>query len=461
MFDPAFPVEKLRGAEYNPRRIDKGALGALCDSFELLGCAKPLIVTGDGLIVAGHQRSRAARETGRASVPAWVLGAISKSDEIRFNQLHNGTDLDVIDKPVSVPPGSATGSFLDIGPGSISGDLRSTGAGIRAEIARLICRYGLWGAAVASESGEVLSGQQYALACKLLRLPCRTYYVADALAARARAAFIRRYGEFSYEHLPRATWIQTLAQPHRLRAGATLANRSALYDQRVVPSLSDDERILDFGCGQADYVRKLRAEGRKIWGVEFYYRRKAAIDTKAVHRLVDEALTELETGGRFDVVVCDSVINSVDTAQAESDVLLSLSALCRPGGRVYFSGRGAMVLDRVKVGTKSTDIAARGYFTDRDGLTAGYRQGHWFYQKFHTPEQAAELAGRYFDAGGAEVHASKSSPIWQVSTVNRVDHGAESYRAALGREFDLPWPEGRSVGRGAAAVAAWEKARAR
>ena len=64
-FDPAFPVDRIHPAAYNPRAIDDTAKADLQKSIRLLGFAKPVIVLASGLTIAGHQRSAAARTAGR------------------------------------------------------------------------------------------------------------------------------------------------------------------------------------------------------------------------------------------------------------------------------------------------------------------------------------------------------------------------------------------------------------
>ena len=98
IFHPNYPLEGLRGAEYNPRQIGEAELARLRHSLDRLGVAKPIIVHGK-TIVAGHQRTRSLRALGRSHAPAVVLDQITATDEIRFNQLHNGTDFDAGVKP--------------------------------------------------------------------------------------------------------------------------------------------------------------------------------------------------------------------------------------------------------------------------------------------------------------------------------------------------------------------------
>lgn len=466
MFDQAFPVARVRAAEYNPRAITPDAIEALKASIRDLGFAKPIIVKPDGLTIAGHQRSRAARELGLEHVPAWVIPDVGVTDEVRFNQLHNGTDLE-LEEPVRVPPAddfSIGGFFEDVPGESVEGDLRSSGAAVRSEICRLVLRYGPWGCAVATESGEVVSAGQYALACKMLGKPCRVYRIPDDKADQARAAFARRYGEFSYDHLPRTTYLQSYAQPYRLRGGDR--GTSQLYEDHVLPALKKTERALDFGCGQGDYVKHLKSQGYQITGVEFFRRMPprsvatkeawsiGAIDAHAVNGMIDELVTELREHGRFDVVILDAVITSTDTRQAENDVLTCLNAFCKPGSRVYISGRRRESVDQWLRSTKRADkTESKRYieFVDKDGWTGLYRFGAWFFQRFHTQEQAREIALEYF--GDESPTLKQSGGMWQMALIK--ERAAQNTEDAIAREFDLPWPSGRRVGRARDAVEAY------
>jgi ParB family chromosome partitioning protein len=422
-----------------------------------------VIALPDGLTIAGHQRGKAARALGLRDGAG--VACIHGRDRGRRDPMqpcvHNGTDLDDIDVPVHVPAGRAPG-FNDVPAAAIRGDLRSRGAVTRGEIAQLVLRYGPWGCAVATHSGLVVSSPQYALACKMLRIPCRVYRIPDDKADVARGFFSRQYGAFSYDHLPRNTYLQTFAQMMRLRAGPSgKSNSSSLYDNCVIPKLAKSERLLDFGAGQCDYVKMLRRQGYRAHAVEFFHRSGQQIDTASVHRLIDDTLATLRKDGPFDVVVCDSVLNSVDTVQAEEDVLTCISALCRPGGRVYVSGRSREFEEHMVANTSMVmkKYVTRCYFMDEHGMSGAYRKGRWFYQKFHTKEQAVALAARFF--GGAFTFQRHQSSSWQVSTVKAHELPADAVEASLRREFDLEWPEGRRVGRGDQAVAAWRAARAR
>lgn len=328
-------------------------------------------------------------------------------------------------------------------------------ANTRSLIAVLLARYGNWGCCVATSSGEVVSSAHYALAAKRLGLPIRVYTIEDHLANDARRIFQHVYGVFSYAHLPRETYLQTLAQPYRLRTGGKRDGKSVMYERILIPQWKDRERVLDFGCGQADYVRQFQARGRQIQGIEFFHRHGDRIDARAVHHMIDQALSNWATRGGYDHVMCDSVLNSIDSAQAERDVLVCAYAFGRPGAKVYFSGRqdtGGATLsemdaqDKVRRGTE---------FLDADGFTAVKRGKGWFFQKYHTP---AEVRQKLSAIGFQDVKITAEGWKWMATATVDTPLPETDVRDALSREFNLPWPAGQSVNRHREALAAYERA---
>lgn len=461
MFYMNYPIAALKPAPYNPRKIDERAFLALQQSIKTLGMVKPIIAGEDGTIVAGHQRSRAAMAVGVEHAPVFVVKELNKLDEIRFNQLHNGTDLDTGDESVRVPPCDQVG-YYDVPHQSIKGNLKAKGKGLRAAIIELITSYGPWGGVVAAADGEVLSGAQYALACKLAHLPCRTFYVPQSEAARVRAIFNKQYGQFYYENLPKLTYMQTFAQLHRLRAGKSERTPKGIvspnYENVYIPNFRPGERILDFGCGQGDYVRLLQGRGIRIWGMEFFYRAAQQINTQAVHMMADSLFQTLRTHGRFDTVICEYVLNSTDRLAAEQAVMTCLNAFCKPGGRIYASGR--QYLDNTDYVDHTRQQANTQYqisFLDPNGYTGKIRGGRWYYQKYHTDAMAMDLAQTYI---GKDARLTKPAGdhLFMISGVKQHEMAEADVIRALEYEFNLTWPNDMTVNRHREATQAWRAA---
>lgn len=458
MFSPEHPIADLRPADYNPRAIDDESLGHLVESLRTLGIVKPIVALESGLIVAGHQRSRAAKLAGFTHAPVCFLSKTpNPQDEIRFNQLHNGTDLDTGEEDAKVEPSDAEGFRLSP---LLEGNFRSRGASTRAEVARMLTAYGNWGGCVADLDGNVLSSASYALAAHAIGMPARVFYVGREKADLVREIFARSYGRYDYSKIERQTFNQTFAQMYRLRkatAGGKRDNRSPTYEWLLTQATKQD-RLLDFGCGQGDYVAALKSMGYDIHGVEFFRRdpKTVALDLAAAHKMIDVLCLSLRMRGRFDVVICDYVLNSVDSQQAENDVMACVAGFLKPGGRAFFSGRRLERVQRGLAMRKHSRPQREVEFLDENNISALYRGGDWFFQKFHDKSHVDAIVARYFrDDGEYEMQVKSSS--WQASVIRQEDKPVPDLEAALRREFDLPLPQGRTFGRGDDIVNAMKK----
>lgn len=447
-----YPLGGLKGAEYNPRAITDDAIAKLCRSLDRFGVVKPIIVRGD-TIVAGHQRTRALRKLGVKTAPVYVLEAgTTIYDEVRFNQLHNGTDLDG-DASVRIPPGEL--GYGKVPHQEIDGDLRSSLAVVREQICQMIGKYGPWGGCVATQSGEVIHCQQYALACKIAAVPLLVYRIPD----EDRDVFLGfskfEYGRFSYEGTERLDFLQSFAQMMRLRKGKRTMH-SVLYESLVLPALASGEvsgRGLDFGSGQGDYAQMLRRRGVDVHDVELFRRLRGrdAINVRAIRKMIDRLCEDISSGG-YDWVVCDSVFNSVNSPEAERAVAEFIATCTKLGGTVFFSGRPARWLNQRAKTTRSADKRRGIEFLDDNGFTALYRKGGWFFQKYHTPEQVEQLA----DVAGldllANIHRTETS--WQAKAIKRQMLPIERAVSAASFEFEMLWPDGSRIGRSGDVIAA-------
>lgn len=449
----SFDIRTLKGADYNPRRIDADTFARLRASVRTLGCVKPIIARGP-VIVAGHQRTKAMLAEGITHAPAFLLGTdASTYDEVRFNQLHNGTDLDYGGERMRVvTEWQLAPGFVMVAPHRIAQGAggSSRGAKVRNEIMRLITRHGDWGGCVANRRGEIFHAAQYAISAKTLGRPCLVHIVPDEIEAEARKALAAQYGVFSYDHLPKQTFIQTLAQLNRL-SGEEKDNRSPTYENLIIPWLvkHPGARVLDFGCGKGDYVERLSRAGHNIIGLEFFRRaaQENKIDVAAVTRMADAVERSLTEHGLFDAVVCDYVLNSVDSVQAEQDVITCVAGLCKPDGTVWLSGRRREQVDD----SLRSDVAVNRRvkrnieFLDEHGFSGLFRSGRWFYQKFHTRDQVRQLMACY----GIQIRTHNEQHVsWQIEGTPGVRDQYADVIQSLAREFNMPLnDDGRRLGR--------------
>lgn len=458
MFEPNYQLSGLSPAPYNPRVIEAPERLRLLESIKALGLIKPVIVTKQGILVAGHQRTVAMKAAGYSHCPAFLLPTINQTDEIRFNQLHNASDLEFSEAAITIPVQLECG-WVQVKPSDIQGPSVCKNASKRNEILRLLSKYGEWGSVVATQSGEVIVSALYAISSRTLNMPLLCYIVPDNQKESVLFYFGHQYGKFSYEHLPRTTWGQSLAQMMRLRNEESGKGKSRTYEKVVMPRISRDMRVLDFGAGQMDYVKQLKSQGYNIRGVEFYFRTGSQVNISQVHRDIDALCKDLKANGRYDLVVCDSVLNSVDSVQSEQDVLVSLNALCRPGGTIVFSGRSRDFVEYISKNLKSYGTSGmlkkqHVVFIDENGLSASFAGGVWRYQKYHMPDEVRGLAAQYTgdqftltNNDGKEPKTEFKASGWCVEAQKTINLTPDQFLPGLRREFDLPLPGGQSYKR--------------
>jgi ParB family chromosome partitioning protein len=431
-------ISSIKGADYNPRFLSDEARLNLIKSLKDFGQIKPIIVRKENnTIVAGHQRTKILTELGFEYVDAIFLKDVSQQDEVRFNQLHNLCEVEVnsLQPIVCVPKSKTTGYVIVKNKDIIITKKNGLGA-ILSELSNLILRYGNFGSCVCNNNGEVIVSAMYANATKLLGLDLLCYYIKNEDTENCINTFKKDYGVFNYEHLEKKTYVQTWAQMKRLKGVGQL--KSVLYETKVIPFILKNKslRYLDFGSGEGAYAEKLRKQGYNVCDLEFYRKinGKNTIDKNKVLSDFELLKQDVLKNGLFDVIICDSVLNSVDSLKAEKSVLITLNALCKHNGTIFWSGRPPdKRCDMKKTNGGSFTL----YFTDENLFTANYKNGFWFYQKFHNDKMINELNSKYISEN---YELSKNSTSFQVQSKKCKKITEEELTNALNFEFSLPLP---------------------
>jgi ParB family chromosome partitioning protein len=441
-------ITEIKGAEYNPRKITDGDLEALRESIGRLGIVKPIIVRGE-TIVAGHQRTKSLRAIGVTRAPVfWLESDTTTYDEVRFNQLHNGTDLDIGDENARVKTPLVIG-HNQVSRDDIEANFRGEGAMVRKAICELIGRYGPWGACVASPSGEIIHAAQYAIAAAASGVPIDVYVVPEESVDFARRMLSRVYGRFSYDNIERKTYVQSLAQPNRAPDESNKTMLSRLYRMGARTFLEENAncRALDFGAGRGECARQMRTAGHSVRDIEFFRRTdKNEINKAAVHRMISQAIGEVRRSGPFDLVICQAVLNSIDSLDAQDAVVGCCSLFCKIGGTLIINGRCIEEYESQLRMSKSANNGRRPEFLDENGFSAIFREGKWFFQKYYRLDQAVSLIERMgFEIEFAAI-PPKMTNYWMIRAKKAKELPADDYRKYVDFEFELPWPDGSTVG---------------
>ena len=90
-------IDAIRPYENNPRQND-GAVDAVAASLKEFGFRQPIVVDGDGVIIAGHTRFKAAQKLGLEKVPVHVATDLTPEQVRAYRIADNKTgDLAVWD----------------------------------------------------------------------------------------------------------------------------------------------------------------------------------------------------------------------------------------------------------------------------------------------------------------------------------------------------------------------------
>ena len=436
-------IDSIQGAKYNPRKITKEQQEELKKSLKRFGIIVPILVNrNNNIIIAGHQRTTAARLIGLKEIPVQYVDGIQIGDEIKFNQIHNAVDEDNMN--VFYTKDAEKSRFIELEHKDFK--IGDCSASVVKEICKLTLKYGNVLSAVICK-GRVILGADYVKACSLLNLKVNAYVCEDELYEDLIYYFNQDYGKYCYEKISRNTYVQGLARLHRsvVKQEGKKAWASATYVNMVLPYLQKHEEvksILDFGCGKGAYITSLKKKYNAL-GIEFFNNNGKQINVSKGNQMVDELIKFLQKEKGFDVVVCDSVLNSVDSPQAERSVLDCLNLFAKDV--IFISGRSVDEVIKRKEGKKDRYIQKRFLeFLDDDYFTANYREGKWYFQKYHSKEMVKEI----MEESGLEIEELQyDTNVWKVRCRKVRQLPKERYIAAIKFEFDLPLPNGKSYKR--------------
>ncbi len=439
-------IDSIMGAPYNPRKINDEQFSELQKSISKVGFVVPIIVNRkNNTIIAGHQRTKSARALGIKTLPVKYVEDVSLGDEIKFNQMHNGTE-DRKKAIISLVGEHEKEQFITINPNEFKIEYDDTSKPFVNEICKLIVKYGNVLSTVVCRNKVVFSCE-YVYACKMLNIDVNCYICDDEKAEPIDYYFNQDYGQYSYEDIDKTTYVQGLAQMFRMaepqQNSTKKRNKSILYETMVIPYLQkhDAQTILDFGCGKGAYINMLSKKYDAI-GVEFYNNNGKEIIVSKGNHMIDKLIEQLKTSKTFDIVVCDSVLNSVDSIKAEKSVMACLNLFTKD--IAFISGRPNKY-DMVQRANKQGSFKKnRVYFLDENGFTGNYREGKWYFQKFHTEEQIKKL----FEANGFEIKKlAYGDNSWQVECKKVRNLSLDEYIEAIDFEFNLILPNGKSYNR--------------
>lgn len=390
-----YDINKLAPADYNPRKLEHEKFIILQESLKKFGIIKPLIVNGDNnILTAGHQRTRAIKAVGIKYAPVIKICGIKIQDEIKFNLFHNSIETNkskVKINGITPKVGYCIVRYEDIEY------LKNENGSVVKEIGKLIMRYGEWGSIVADQNGNVLLNSDYAVAAKQLKTDVICYVIENEKVEELLKYLSVEYGEYNYDSLGIKSYNQLYCQMNRLTGGKR-EMRSTLYENYVLPKINKQLRILDFGAGRCAYVDLLRKNGYFIFAYEPNFQStNKNIDIRKVVYMIDEIQKDVSKNGLYDIVVLDSVLNSVVNDEVENYVVAVCNSFLKKDGKLFVGTRNLGAAES-KMNLRKTNTKGRTLeFLDKNNFSATFRSGCWTMQHFHSLKTLKNLLSKYFE----------------------------------------------------------------
>lgn len=436
-------ISDIKPASYNPRRITEESFNELQGSLKTLGFILPIIINSKNMtIVAGHQRTKASTAVGITEVPAYFVDGVSLEAEVLFNQVHNGIE----NEPKELGKCNIdleTGKFHE-GVSPYDFDCSTAMATYVKDNCKLLTEYSNVLCAIVCD-GVVVFGNNYIKACQALNMKCNVYSLEASKRMMFDYYFNKNYGYFNYDHIQRADFVQGRAQ----MTNKTFEH-SQLY-QMALPFITAENNkhlsIFDFGCGKAfsiTHMKQVLGYPRAI-GLEFFNHNRVGISIEKGHEMIDRLIAHVTKFGLFDYVMCDSVLNSVNSQVAEDSVIACLMLFCKMGGSIFFCGRSVKSIHEkknFKKATKNCEYDAR--FLDENGLTGKLVENKWYFQKFHSPEDIDRIIEKF----GLDVFTRKDDgKMWKIGCKKVKELPEQMYLDAIDFEFNMNLPNNQRYGR--------------
>ena len=432
-----FPADKLSVAEYNPRAINEKSFTKLKESIKEFGIIKPLILNGENnILTAGHQRTRAIKDLGISKVPVIKLQNISKSDEIMFNLFHNSIETNT--SKVSISLASKLPFDYSFIESKFINIRYNSNPIIVKEISKLIMKYGTWGSVICDEKGAIITNSEYAIACKLLEKPLLVYKMHNEKVESLKYFLNENYGKYYFDNLQVKDYNQTFCQMNRLSGEKEL--KSTTYVKYVLPKIDKNMRILDFGSGKCSYSQKLKNKGYKIFMYEPFYRceKVNSFDIEKIISFIKEIQKDISEKGLFDMVVLDSVLNSITSLEMQKAVLLTCNALLKDDGKLILGtqsqGKNTLTMNSKRTTNKKREIE----FLDDDQFSVTFRNGVWTKQRFTTKENLKKELTPYFEE--IEVLGNETRSNIYAICKKPIRFSKEEYKIVLETEFNMTYP---------------------
>lgn len=493
------PTSELIPASYNPRDVDEERLNLIALSIRKLGWLLPVYAAEGGEILSGHQRTFIASRIGYDQAPVIRISGdmpdkTRRAINILFNRSTNDMDFetrteemadalkhsDIIALGESLPDHPRDdfpcmdAEELEIAPFVKAN--RGRWITYCNNVSKSLRRHGVMMPVVVDQDGIVVNGiGRLQMAAEKKLKTYRFVRISNEKAEFARAmlnklsmdfAIEKHYSDMmrynSFRRIRRSRNIMQKDGTRRVTLGRGFlfpiiqGEAAHTFDVRKAESRRQwvklfGSKIVDFGAGHLQETDLLRSVGVDVTPFE-PYRLDPSGETEEIskdesQRVCREFLEAVRTKKQFTSIFIASVLNSIPFASDREHVVRICAAIASSKTTCYAVASSDKHIDlknlKAKFLNQRMEQLCKMVLNYEENVMMGDMQDKPKVQRYHTPEQFYDLFKTSW--GKVQVRYDTSTNV-AATAKDPLPVDPVKLRETIEFEFDLPYPDGSTLG---------------
>ena len=480
------PINEINPSAYNPRKADPKRLEILSLSLRKLGWLLPIYVDKNGEILSGHQRHHVAKQLGLTHVPVAFTKPFDlktrKAINIVFNRGTN--DLKRQDTPDNITEAlsridleqlAKTVPDKDLSSSKLARCLNAQNVPLEIlleanrgrwvtytrNLAKTLKRRGIEMPIIATRDGKVVNGigrLQVAAENKYKTIP--VVWITQQEAALSDAMLNLLSMDFDihsrYKDLLRYNSFRRARRTRELLGRGFVFHVGGAKSRWDVTKRANQNKwkqihgksILDFGAGHLTETKILRSIGCDVTPFEPYrLGADSNINKEESILLARKFLKAVADGKQWSSIFISSVLNSVPFESDRRHIACICAALCSDNTKLFAVASSIKQTDwKNTLGAdfiSETNAGNIAFKLDYEpGIKIGEISDTPKVQKYHTQREFYYLFKEFF----ARVKVTEAVNNVQAVCTQIKDVNPDLLRQAIEYEFNLPYPDGSTMG---------------
>ncbi len=171
----------------------------------------------------------------------------------------------------------------------------------------------------------------------------------------------------------------------------------------------------------------------------FYRQEKInSFDISKIVSFIEEIKNDISKNGLYDIVILDSVLNSITSLEMQHNVLLACNSLLKNNGTLILGTRSLGKTTATLKSKQATERKRDIEFLDDESFSVTFRNGVWTKLRFTTKERLYQELIPYFN--NIETLGNETRSNIYAICKNPIRFSNEEHEKALNTEFNMTYP---------------------